>query len=694
MAKKKSRLSGNKKLSKKNSIQVSGAENKLLLDKYINQIVLFYQQGKLLEALKTSEQAIKKFPKQSMLLENAGTFAMLIGDSKTALLYYQSYLSLDPGNSDVFNKVGYILKTQGCYKEAEEAYKNALELRPDYVDALYNLGILLKQLERHEEAEEVYLSVLKYKPDHVETYINLGVVLEAEKRFAKAEECYQHALKLEPNRSEVFNNMGCLYLKQKLYKQAESFFQQALKVKSNYIDAYFNLGYCFQKQKNFEKAESCFSQVADIQPKHEKIYLALGDLYLEQEKYTEAGKIYRKALLTNNSEELYNNLGYIFEIEESYCEAEAYYLHALKLQPDYAKAFYNLGNLYVKTKSFEQAEKSFEKALNLNSDYIDARYNYSLLLLIQGYFEKAWQAYEFRYHPDKSTQIVWPPIINTPQWQGECLSNKTLLVWPEQGIGDEIMFSSCLNNFSYNNQGRIILACDSRLVKLLARSFPDILVIEKDMENRYQNLQKEIDFQCSIASLPVFFRPDLQSFYRISAYLKADLSLLSKWVDRYSLLTYDLNIGISWRGGADKNRQHQRSIALIEWLPILKYKANFINLQYGDHQAEIDDFSSKTGIELYDWDDANALTNLDDFAAQIKALDLVISIDNSTVHFSGALGVDTLVMLPFLQDWRWMDEQDDSYWYPNVMKLFKQNVNNDWSMVIENVSQILFETRS
>ena len=609
----------NKKIPLKVKKYSSQLNENQSLDLFYNQITLLYQQGKIEQALKLSDHALKQFPKQTRLLENAGAFSMMIGEKATALLYYQQYLSLKPNSPEILNKMAYVLKGEGRYDEAEEAYKNALKFRPDFVDALYNLGILFNQQERYEEAESVYKRVLTYQPAYIKAYINLGLVLDKQERYSDSEKCYKDALRLEPDCAEIFFNLGGLYLQQKFYEKAEASFQQALKYRADYNEVYFCLGHCFDEQQYFEKAE-------------------------------------------------------------------VYFLQVLKTEPDNAECYFSLGNMFAKQKYFSRAKKYLIKALEINPDLIEAHYNLSLLLLMQGGFKEGWKAYEFRYHPDKIEKIVFPPKIDIPQWQGESLINKSLFVWSEQGVGDEVMFNSCLNGFE-NNNGRISLACDTRLVKLFTRSFPNIWVIEKDPANRYSELESAFDFQCGIGSLPGFFRLTIQSFEFTCNYLVVDEELLKKWQSRYDLLEYDINIGISWRGGADEKRQNKRSILLAEWEPILNQKANFINLQYGCHQKEVNAFEEDTGLSLYDWEDADPLVDLDNFAAQIKALDLVISIDNSTVHFSGALGVKTFVMLPFSQDWRWMEGQKDSYWYPKVMRLFKQDSSLDWNTLIKEVSQ-------
>ncbi len=160
---------------------------------------------------------------------------------------------------------------------------------------------------------------------------------------------------------------------------------------------------------------------------------------------------------------------------------------------------------------------------------------------------------------------------------------------------------------------------------------------------------------------------------------------LRKWHERFAELGNGLKVGISWRGGRKPGVRRSRSTTLDQWIPVLRTPGvQFINLQYGECRQELATCPEQHGISIHDWDDADPVADLDDFAAQIAALDLVISIDNATVHMSGALGVPVWTLLPFAADYRWMTGTDTSPWYPS-MTLFRQPEPRDWKTVFDRV---------
>jgi len=359
----------------------------------------------------------------------------------------------------------------------------------------------------------------------------------------------------------------------------------------------------------------------------------------------------------------------------------------IQLKPDFAEAFYNRGLVLQKLGKLEDAIKSFSAAIQRKPDYARAHSDLAHLLLLLGDFNNGWKHHEWRMMAEKTRDQVPAPM---PAWNGEQLQNKVIFVRAEQGIGDEVMFASCFQDLVTTNPKRIIVECDSRLTPLFARSFPE-MDIQGKRESKNITWLKEfgnVDYQVGMGSLPMFFRPSLDSFPDRKSFLQPNPVLLETWRKRFAEIGEAIKIGISWRGGSRESMKASRSIDHQLWKPVLQSDAHFVNLQYGDCTADIKQFEQVSGVHIYDWEDADPLTDLDNFAAQISALDLVISIDNSTVHFAGAVGIPTWVLTPNVPDWRWMLERDDSPWYPAV-RLFRQNDSDNWSDVISKVKEAL-----
>jgi Flp pilus assembly protein TadD len=354
---------------------------------------------------------------------------------------------------------------------------------------------------------------------------------------------------------------------------------------------------------------------------------------------------------------------------------------ALRLQPGHAVACNTLGLVLREQGMFAEALPWFEKARTLNTTYAEAHWNWALTSLNLGRYRDGWSSFEWRFvhEPRMRRQIPFPA------WDGTHSASLKLLVCAEQGIGDQIMFASCIPDVM-NVVGNVILEAEPRLQPLFVRSFTGCACLAGPYD-RDTNGPKDIDAYLHGGSLPSLFRPTLESFPQHRGYLHADPSMTENWAGRYAVLSRRLKVGISWRGGNDVRTREARSIALAEWLPILRCPTvDFINLQYGNHAQEID--SIRDTAHIHDWPESDPLKDLDDFAAQIAALDLVISVDNTTVHMAGALGIPVWVLLPVVPDWRWVQGESGSPWYP-TMRLFHQAKHGEWSSVIHDVAESL-----
>ena len=260
-----------------------------------------------------------------------------------------------------------------------------------------------------------------------------------------------------------------------------------------------------------------------------------------------------------------------------------------------------------------------------------------------------------------------------PTWTGE--QGADVFVWKEQGIGDEIMFSSTLSEMN-EKSGKLIVECDKRLIPLYERSFSSDITFT---DNRFQVNEADYDNHIALGSLLKYFRHGLEDFGRVSSgWLKADPERVDYLRGKLSTGESDKIIGISWFTNSSRKKSSKRNILLESLMGYLKQvPANFVSLQYGDTREEIEKLSKDQGIELNSLDEIDLYNDIDGLAALISACDVVISIDNLTVHLAGALGIDTRVLLDEEADERWGEAGSDSYWYDHLI-LYRQNKRGVW----------------
>ena len=267
-----------------------------------------------------------------------------------------------------------------------------------------------------------------------------------------------------------------------------------------------------------------------------------------------------------------------------------------------------------------------------------------------------------------------------------------MLIWSEQGIGDTIMFSALLAQMSQHTS-QLLVQLDKRLIPLFQRSMPHI-----DFFASHQTMDEKLyESHLPMGSLCQYFCTSLENFKKIQRnYLCADKARAKQI--RKALAPEGVPLcGISWKSSNDKTGS-DRSVALKAFInklmqltrlaPFDSNAMTFVSLQYGDVTQEIAEVKDALDVDVLQCADIDNFKDLDGFAALIEACDLVISIDNSTVHFAGALGKPVWVLLPFKADWRWMINRHDSVWYPSV-KLYRQTNRDDWDEVLTRVQQDL-----
>ncbi len=377
-----------------------------------------------------------------------------------------------------------------------------------------------------------------------------------------------------------------------------------------------------------------------------------------------------------------NMLGLVLAREFGrFAEGEALVRRAIEVMPGFHEAQANLGWMLTELGNVDKGVDYLDRLLETNPDDHEARLMRATANLKAGRFAEGWPDYESR---NQSVTARASPY-QFPIWNGESNSGVTLLVTAEQGIGDQIMFASCLRD-ARPRVGSMLIECHPYLVPLLQRAFPDDRVGARGGDGKLPEWGggAHVDAQLPIGSLPRLFRNDISQFPRHTGYLRADPDRVKFWEGRLQSLGPGLKTGLSWKGGTVTSRRSQRSLAPEMLSPLLSRPGFFINLQYGSTAAELAEFARLGDAgKFVHWPDA--LESYEETAALIVALDLVISVCTAVIHLSGALGRLVWVLTPSAPEWRYLGAGETLPWYPSA-RLFRQKEPLLWAEVIERVA--------
>jgi hypothetical protein len=342
-----------------------------------------------------------------------------------------------------------------------------------------------------------------------------------------------------------------------------------------------------------------------------------------------------------------------------------------------AMAHYNRALLLQERFCWLEALASYDRAIKIDPSFADAQFNRSLNLLFLGDFARGWNAYEWRWKNAHRLSIGEPRNFKEPLWLGEnSISGKRLLLYGEAGLGDTLQFCRYAK-LCADLGATVILEVQTSLIVLLTgmEGISKLIACGQDLP--------PFDYQCPLMSLPLAFKTTVETVPAAPAYLHSDDALRGQWRTRLGQRSRP-RIGLVWSGNPRNSIDRHRSISLADWQPHLPPEYQYFCLQRPvreEDQAILDSSSLIFSFEEKMLDFANT-------AALCECLDLVISVDTSIAHLSGALGQRTWLLLPHTPDWRWMLDRTDSPWYPS-MTLYRQKVAGDWNEVFNRVAAAL-----
>jgi len=520
-------------------------------------------------------------------------------------------------------------------------YQASCQQHPDNADAWFVLAGLYAQLGRIEDVEHCCCRVIALQGDNAAARYNLGVALQQQGKTETAISCYQELLTMQPDHAAAHANLGLLYHESKKPDKAEVHARQAIILQADNAPAHNTLGLVYLDQEHYSEAVDCFRRAIRLDPGYAQGHYNLG-----------------LALLRSGDPE----------------KAARCFQLALTLQPDNPDVLNDLGSACKAMGNYALALQHYSRAIQANPDHAEAHWNRSLVLLLTGNYAEGWKEYEWRW---KSANRL-PRRIAGPAWQGEPLNGCRILLYNEQGLGDGIQFIRYAPVLKALG-ATVIAEVPGELARVLATctGIDQVIVQGEDLP--------AFDIHAPLMSLPRLLNTREETIPAGIPYLyppqdsNAVISRLCEDSQR------GLRAGIVWAGNPqhpnDRNRScPARHLSSISNLPGVQ----LFSLQKGARAPELDTIEFAGSII----DLAGHFRDFADTAQALGHLDLLITVDTSVAHLAGAMGRPVWVMLPFVPDWRWQLNRNDSPWYPS-MRLFRQPRPGDWTSVIESIRKDL-----
>lgn len=536
-------------------------------------------------------------------------------------------------------------------------------------------------------ARAVCEGILSHDPAHVAAHTLLGALYGQEGDIDRAFTHFTEAVRLAPESEEANIGLGNVFRLRGSLEAAAASYRRALAAEANSPVAHYSLGLVLRQAGQFGAAAEHLRRAFTLSPDLADAAAECAHCQIRVGAYEAAIAVLMEALEAHpTAAELHAALGLAHQKAHQPQLALACYEKARSLGASGAELFNNLGYVLRELGRLPEAISCYDQAIALQPDFPLARFYRALARLLTGDYVRGWPEYETRLISEDNPRRPDP----FERWAGEPLTGRTILVWGEQGLGDEIMFASCIPEI-VEASGRCVIECSAKLETLFRRSFPRarVYAAQPDRSVPVPIKAEAIDCEVPIGSLPLYLRRSAEAFPRHQGYLKADPECVARWRDRLSSLGAGLKVGVSWQGGSHLSRSPLRSIPLPQWLPILGTEgARFVSLQYGDAAPALDEFASRHGTRIAHWQEA--IEDYDETAALVSALDLVISVQTAIVHLAGALGRRAWVMVSYCPEWRYGFAGENMPWYPSV-RMFRQPSFGEWQPVIAAVAREFHE---
>jgi tetratricopeptide (TPR) repeat protein len=528
----------------------------------------------------------------------------------------------------------------GRYGDALALLSAALALNPGDAELTFARASVLFDWGRIREAYTGFLQAERLGLTRISLYLNMAWSCQLLQMSTEAERHARSALAVDPANAPTHFGLGTVLQRMKRYEESIASYERALELEPDHVQAMAGIARCRLELKDFGDAEAWLRRAVVLAPESPVFRINLGGAMANQGRHIEALEILNEAALLEAAQGV--------------------------LVP---RSMIDIGFSLVSTGQYDEALELFRNGLPRLPDPRAHGY-YAFLLLTLGYLREGWSQYEFRWMQEP--HLSKRPDYSQPSWSGQDLSDKTIVVLSEQGAGDIIHFS------------RFALPLKKMGAKVVLQTRPELMQVARRFAGVEQVLEfpavpAAFDYYIPLMSIPHVLGIELPNIPANVPYLEVDPAKASHWAARIS--SSGLKVGIAWAGNPKYPRDNFRSIAFEKLSSLWGTPGiQFYSLQTPLKEGELAQFPPRAVLV----DLAPDLRDFADTAAVIAQLDLVICVDTAIAHLAGALGKPVWLMLPEIGDFRWLEEREDSPWYP-TMRLFRQRKLGEWADVIERV---------
>jgi tetratricopeptide (TPR) repeat protein len=585
-------------------------------------------------------------PEAAAALFEAGLGHLLAGRFLDAQVCCEQALTADSSHADTLHLMGLLSLQAKQYDHAVEWIGRAIRQSPK-AEYLSNLGMVLREQGRLDESLKVFDKAIQLQPDDPQLWHHLAGVLAALGRYADALLSWQHALELDPQHGEAAYRCGMLLHEAQRLEEALSYFDIGKKARPDHVAILQGRASCLRSLKRFEEGLADAMRADALDPADPISSNIAGNALLG---------LYRPE------------------------EALRWFDKALALQPSSAEIMLNKAGALIEVRRFEEALATYDHAAAVDPNNAKCVYYRSHLQLLTGHFEAGWQGREARWKVS-GLPIIYPRF-SQPMWLGnENIEGKTVLIYGDEGLGDTLQFARYVPMLVARGARVILVVLDA--LHLLLSEIPGI---EQCRPYFSAGFPTTFDLYCPLMSLPLAFGTSLETIPPAEYLPPFAPDRVRAWEDR--LGPHDrLRVGLVWSGNPNHSNDRHRSVRLPTMARLFDIGATFVSLQKDPRPHDKAFLTERNDIV----DLTAHLTDFEETAALISCLDIVITVDTSVAHLAATLGRPTWILLPYLPDWRWLVDRDDSPWYP-AARLFRQTATRDYGSVLERVrSELLAE---